>query len=995
VEQFYDIADGRYYDLPLADDDYEHPLADEEDYEQEVVETESDEATESDLGGEDSESETEAQGKTFAGLTWGTKKKLRQFDKARNTKGQNGGGPNFKKDYYDHVYWTCTLVGAGKQFVELLVNKCGTKYVVPKSRVNKALRYLHLPTVADLLRPGTGICRCKRAPECYMRGLTAHAILDLRLSFFQQLNEVGATKYLADVVRPYNPTTKGKTTKRKFTLKWMVGGVQCCDDFFRAVFGVSKNKLKGVRQLLKGAGTLPAPRVVAERPKVKFNQCKGFWRAFFETCQRPNDQIRLFPVNASYPFIYEEHFQTWFKQALPESDLPYMGWFMAARHDEEFSDVKNRAKHHHCRCLECANLQARRLKAFNTAFDQAEFKREWQDHQNEKRDWRDFEKSCVLAAKHDPKNKNCYWFDDTEKLGLPKFSKRPPKNLTTSRFDVIPFLIADLARGKDFYIYTAKGRFKKGGNRLCTSLLATFRATKEGPGPARHARHLTLIADNFAENKNNTVFAFCSHLVMIGWYDVIELVYGPPGHTHNGGDQQHRIHNEVCGNFTSVTFAHFIARYPQAWRQEGTRPTACILDVQYDWDAYYKSHLNPLGGFTKTVSDPVACRGFQFSRDKNGIVGMKWKTKAESGDWRGADSHVGTEGFVVLKSRPRGAPATVEPERHLMEKKHFKQLTGAKMQTCLDAEGEGAEAMEWLTKAAQHGVIPVHQRLQTAADITPGEFGAKVELKCGGVTAVVQLIEEGAVTDAKFWDLPAEVERVLREGRRNDDVLSERHRRHPAIGYKATPVRKRSTYPGSGAQKVVRDKEAEQKQPIEPGDGESDTSGSEEIIVNNANRSASSPERARKRQRVPVEAESAVEITTKHHDIKVVFGERDGVRELWFGIRIGRSKSKKVKVQFLQAEPSSKEEGEARGRLYILTGEVATYDEALIKHTFKDVEFVETTTYKLTTKGCRYKRAPDVKNVTKEPLDATVLSSLSAQCDEFSEPSSDSSSNST
>jgi hypothetical protein len=40
------------------------------------------------------------------------------------------------------------------------------------------------------------------------------------------------------------------------------------------------------------------------------------------------------------------------------------------------------------------------------------------------------------------------------------------KNLPTARFNLIPFLIADLARGKDFYIYTAKGRFSK-GERAC------------------------------------------------------------------------------------------------------------------------------------------------------------------------------------------------------------------------------------------------------------------------------------------------------------------------------------------------------------------------------------------------------------------------------------------------------------------------------------------------------------------------------------------------
>ncbi len=87
------------------------------------------------------------------------------------------------------------------------------------------------------------------------------------------------------------------------------------------------------------------------------------------------------------------------------------------------------------------------------------------------------------------------------------------KNLPTARFHTIPFLIADLARGKDYYVYTAKGRFKKGANRLCTTLMTAIRAVKSGNDEASHARTLTLIADNFSENKNNTLFAFCTDLV--------------------------------------------------------------------------------------------------------------------------------------------------------------------------------------------------------------------------------------------------------------------------------------------------------------------------------------------------------------------------------------------------------------------------------------------------------------------------------------------------
>jgi hypothetical protein len=96
---------------------------------------------------------------------------------------------------------------------------------------------------------------------------------------------------------------------------------------------------------------------------------------------------RLFPVNASYPAIYEDYFMAWYKTTLPdnEDDLICLGWLTSARHDFAFADVKNRPKHHHCLCPTCANLQAQRFLAFNSEYDKEQFKKEWEDHQNEKR----------------------------------------------------------------------------------------------------------------------------------------------------------------------------------------------------------------------------------------------------------------------------------------------------------------------------------------------------------------------------------------------------------------------------------------------------------------------------------------------------------------------------------------------------------------------------------------------------------------------------------
>ena len=48
-------------------------------------------------------------------------------------------------------------------------------------------------------------------------------------------------------------------------------------------------------------------------------------------------------------------------------------------------------------------------------------------------------------------------------------------------------------------------------------------------------------------NQNNEVFAYYSDMVAAGWFDSVELRFGPVGHTHNGMDAVHKIHNVDLG----------------------------------------------------------------------------------------------------------------------------------------------------------------------------------------------------------------------------------------------------------------------------------------------------------------------------------------------------------------------------------------------------------------------------------------------------------------
>ena len=313
-----------------------------------------------------------------------------------------GGLPNFVAGHYDKDYWHCTALEG--QVVRMIDVHHQITYKVPLARVNKALRYLKVPIMEALLRPGK--CRCDRKPSCWQGcGLSLEDLRQLRYIYLQQTTEYAATKFLADYVRASqnfhlqvrkSSSYKGECRRKIF--RWTIAGKQVCDKFFCAVFGISADKLQRVRSLLRNPEATVQPALVRRnKPRHKYNQCLAFWNEFFKMCQRPNQHTRLFPVNHSYQTIYDDWFTKWFKKCYPNKvdDMPCLGWMVAARHDKKFADVKDRVNHFHCRCPECARLQALRLNAFKTEGDKQQFEREWEDHEQEKLAWRAFEEQLL------------------------------------------------------------------------------------------------------------------------------------------------------------------------------------------------------------------------------------------------------------------------------------------------------------------------------------------------------------------------------------------------------------------------------------------------------------------------------------------------------------------------------------------------------------------------------------------------------------------------
>ena len=204
-----------------------------------------------------------------------------------------------------------------------------------------------------------------------------------------------------------------------------------------------------------------------------------------------------------------------------------------------------------CRCVA---LREQARAGFRTTADKLKHMENKRAHTAMVEDFRRVEKFWMGLARHSPDQVHLFMYDDTPAFPLPHFGNREPKSCAgKSRILMVPWLVDDVGRGTRTYVYSFKGATIKGANRWspgecsflfclqppwcrCTNMYNVIRAAKTGP--KRLARTCILLADNYSENKNNHVLAFCStghivrhlflsHAVLRRWYDEVQMVYTP------------------------------------------------------------------------------------------------------------------------------------------------------------------------------------------------------------------------------------------------------------------------------------------------------------------------------------------------------------------------------------------------------------------------------------------------------------------------------------
>ena len=149
---------------------------------------------------------------------------------------------------------------------------------------------------------------------------------------------------------------------------------------------------------------------------------------------------------------------------------------------------------------------------------------------------------------------------------------------------------------------------------------------------------------------------------------------------------------------------------------------------------------NKLAGFTKTQTDPAIVLAFQYKKNTNGFVEVKFKHKHGS-KWLGQDQCATNPGFILLNQCPAGAPAIIEPTETVMSPKHIVELTGIAMQrqmrpymasTGMDGD-EVKETIDWLFKSATTGQMPYTSTVKNPdEEVHPSQWGHPVKMGVKG-----------------------------------------------------------------------------------------------------------------------------------------------------------------------------------------------------------------------------------------------------------------------
>lgn len=223
------------------------------------------------------------------------------------------------------------------------------------------------------------------------------------------------------------------------------------------------------------------------------------------------------------------------------------------------------------------------------------------------------------------------------------------------------------------------------------------------------------------------------------------------------------VHNQICGNFDSITPAELFHNYTFTWRSEHTRPQPVIVELQYNWKARYAGHINKVSGFTATGQNRAYVRAFRFTcvPGQGRMCQMEIKGCPSDPNWYGVNSVPNTPGFIVLKRMPRDFPEMKQGTGYKIPHEYLGRICGEAFRNYAQIRGKSV-MFDNLVRMAHSLDVPSRGEVDTT---TWNSFTLSRRRSMQGY-GTVELIGEpecvsyyvpfiraprGEMTDTRFW----------------------------------------------------------------------------------------------------------------------------------------------------------------------------------------------------------------------------------------------------
>jgi hypothetical protein len=296
--------------------------------------------------------------------------------------------------------------------IKMTYGATGATFNVLNTKVNKAQAALDPQTYDFLLVPSRDQCRCNRV--CTTFPLTVGDVLNLRRPIWESDDPTLVS--IARQLRSFNLSLLNVAGEipRNASLAYKINDREVCGAYWMTVMGISDHTMRRSRMMAKHgrfvtahAGTGMTKLTLGDgSPNLEASdalKCHSFWYQYFAIfCQKPNDEVRLFPTAETFKSLYIKNFLP-YATRLGWTKIPSQKVFttVASTHPD-FADVKRKKNHTHCRCNECSDCKALLAAGFQNGAELEAVQHRWQLHQTAIRDWRACEQYWTQLSQSTP-----------------------------------------------------------------------------------------------------------------------------------------------------------------------------------------------------------------------------------------------------------------------------------------------------------------------------------------------------------------------------------------------------------------------------------------------------------------------------------------------------------------------------------------------------------------------------------------------------------------